>query len=621
MNTTVPEGFFHFFTLVSVVLLNAVLPRTVSVRFYVVVVLIVEAVAEFVAPPLLAGRINDTKFKNALRIATAVFTAYCFILSIAFTKTKAEPVQKVVTKKVEEKTAEKKTDTGDKIVLKYPTRVYDKDNTVPQYQIPVYCGTGPTAPEKSFPSAIVDYHKKNSNGVDIYSAEFAKQMDASSTTYRDQFHYPENTTYLCGNSLGLQPKKLSGLVQTELDKWAKYAVKGHFEGEYPWFSIEDYLVEKMAKVVGAKPVEVAVMNSLTSNLHALLIAFYRPSGKRTKILIEESPFPSDMHAITTHILSRDSSINPEDVVIQIGARKGEDLLRTEDIVNLLRSPLGDEIATVMLSGVHFMTGQFFDLKEITRVGHERGIRVGFDLAHATGNIQLQLHDWDVDFACWCAYKYMNAGPGNIAGIFVHERFANASAQELPRLSGWWGHKRATRFTLTNKFDPQPGAAGFQCSNPSVLGCVSLLASLDLFNEATMPKLRAKSELLTSYLQLLLSTNEWQGRIKILTPSDPERRGCQISIRVLRYPVMSVMKFIEERGVVCDEREPDIIRIAPTPLYNTFEDVFKAVQILRDAFKLLDNPTRQEVKKPQVKEVKKEEKKDKKKIDLKLKKKK
>ncbi len=579
--------YFHFFTLVGLVILNTIVPATVKTRFYVILVLIVEAIAELVCPQLLAGTISEIKLIYTLRLVTLIFSVYCVLLSAVFSD-KSKEEEKINTEKSENTSSKTSTvDLGPNISLKYPKRVYE---TIDQYQIPVYCGSSKTQAEKSIVPPILKHHKEQLSKYDINSLEFAKKMDADDklSQLRNDFLYPENTTYMCGNSLGLQPKNLSTLVNGELEKWARAGVKGHFEGDYPWFKIEDYLIEKMANVVGAKPLEVAVMNSLTANVHILLAAFYRPDGKRNKILIEENPFPSDMHAITTHVITKNSHLKPDDVVIQIGARQGEDTIRTDDIINLLESPLGDEIQLVLLSGVHFMTGQFFDLEKITKVGHSRGMTVGFDLAHAAGNINLRLHDWNVDFACWCSYKYLNSGPGNIAGIFVHEKFANQTMEELPRFSGWWGHKRTTRFTLTNKFDPQEGAAGFQMSNPSILGCMSLIASLDVFNKTNMSTLRAKSELLTSYLEFLLSSSQLQNKIKVLTPKDPAQRGCQISIRVAKqYPVMSVMNLLDKKGIICDEREPDVIRIAPTPLYNRFEEVYFTVSALKDAFKELD----------------------------------
>jgi kynureninase len=588
------DAYFHFLTLVGIIVLNKILPATMKIRFYVIVLLLVEAGAEWIGPPLLVGSISTNKLVYTLRLVTLLFALYCAFLSAVFTEKRDVAIKEKndQTIKSEEKQNNKQSniDLGPNLGLKYSKRIYGIDSVVDQYQIQVYCGVGATKPDPQVTPPIIKYHKERFPKIDINTIEFAKKMDneGTLTSFRQDFLYPDNTVYLCGNSLGLQPKNLSKLVNGELEKWAKSGVKGHFEGDYPWFNIEDFLIEKMAKVVGAKPLEVAVMNSLTANLHMLLVAFYRPTTTRYKILIEENPFPSDMHAITTHVSTRSNFNNPEDVVIQIGPRQGEDNIRNQDIINLLKSPLGDEIAVVMLSGVHFMTGQFFDVEMITRVGHERGITVGFDLAHAAGNIDLKLHDWDVDFACWCTYKYLNSGPGNIAGIFVHEKFAKCTLQELPRYSGWWGHKRGTRFTLTNKFDPQEGAAGFQMSNPSILGCMSLIASLDVFNKTTMCSLRTKSQLLTSYLELLLSSNQWENKIKIITPKDPEQRGCQISIRISKqYPVMSVMNLLDKQGVICDEREPDVIRISPVPLYNSFEDVYHAVVALREAFKQLD----------------------------------
>jgi kynureninase len=418
------------------------------------------------------------------------------------------------------------------------------------------------------------------NNTSIVSEQFAKFMDKKyeKNSKRNMFHYPDSTVYLCGNSLGLQPKQLKEYVNEELDKWSQVAVQGHFTGKRPWFDIEDYVVNEMAKIVGAKPIEVAVMNTLTTNLHLLLVAFYRPTSQRYKIIIEENPFPSDMHAIVSHLITRDQ--NPEDALIQVGPRPGEDYIRQEDILKAIRDS-ANETALVLFSGVHFMSGQLFDIEEITRVGHENGCVVGFDLAHAAGNIDVQLHDWNVDFACWCTYKYMNSGPGSISAIFVHEKHAYKSLEELPRFAGWWGHKRSTRFKLTNKFDPQEGAAGFQLSNPIILGMVSVQASLDVFNKTTMKDLRAKSFLLTMYLEMCLES-ELSNFIHILTPRDPKQRGCQLSLRIVnsKQTLKQVMEQLEHKGVICDEREPDIIRVAPTPLYNSFEDILRFVFTLK-----------------------------------------
>lgn len=347
----------------------------------------------------------------------------------------------------------------------------------------------------------------------------------------------------------------------------------------------------MVHVVGAKPTEVAIMNTLTTNLHLLLVGFYRPSAKRYKILIEENPFPSDMHALTSHIISR--GYDPEKALIQVGPRKGESIIRTEDILDVIERE-GDSIAVILFGNVQFMSGQAFEMEKITKAGHAKGCIVGFDLAHAAGNINLKLHDWGVDFACWCTYKYINSGPGNIAGIFVHERHSQKDLDELPRYAGWWGTDRETRFRLTNRFEPQLGAGSFQLSNPPVVCMMALLSSLHIFEQANIDTLRQKSLRLTTYLEMLLDREPLNGKhengkqyVQIITPRDPEQRGCQLSIRVA-IPVMQVMSEFKTRGVVCDEREPDIIRVAPTPLYNTFEEVYQFVKILTEVLTSSDD---------------------------------
>lgn len=395
----------------------------------------------------------------------------------------------------------------------------------------------------------------------------------SHVTRREEFLVPENKLYLCGNSLGLQPKQTRELINEELDKWANYAVDGHFTGKRPWFEIESFLVDKMARLVGAKSTEIAVMNSLSANVHLLMVPFYRPTAKKFKILIEENPFPSDMYIFTSHLRTR--GIDPSEALIQVGARKGEEFIRTEDIIDVLEKE-GDSIALVLLSGIQFISGQAFEIKRITEAGHKHNCIVGFDLAHAAGNINLQLHNDGCDFATWCSYKYINSGPGNLSCIFVHEKHAKS---DLFRYAGWWGHKRETRFQLKNKFEAQEGAAGFQLSNPPVIAMMGIFASLNVFDSVGIENLRQKSYRLTTYLELLLKEYFTPEEVVILTPPDPSQRGCQISVRV-PVSVSTVMKMLEERNVICDSREPGIIRIAPTPLYNTFQDVYNFIKIFR-----------------------------------------
>ncbi|KAL0480457.1 kynureninase [Acrasis kona] len=560
----------HPVLLISTFVVNKILPRTAQSSFYIVVATAMELATEQLFPNSINKQVGGSNrtLQEVLQIVLLGFSITCLILSGLF-KSESDTDNKKPNNQIKNKN----------LILKYETREYK--NNVKQYQIPVYCGKADQVAPLSNATSPLHLHVEQTLKLptqDIYKPHFAKLMDdADKLSFtKNLFHVPENITYMCGNSLGLQPKSLQAMLQNHLDKWAHVGVKGHFTGDYPWFEIEDFLVDKMARVVGAKPIEIGIMNTLTSNLHSLLTAFYNPTDTRYKILIEESPFPSDMHAITSHVLSRRINKSPEQVVIQVGAKPGSDIITTQDILDTI-TQFKDELSVVMLGAVHFMTGQFLDLEAITKHAHQYDIMVGFDCAHAAGNINLKLHDWNVDFACWCTYKYLNSGPGNIAGLFVHERHADASMKELPRHGGWWGHARKTRFTLTNKFIPQRGAAGFQCSNPSVTDCLSLLSSLEIFDRAGIDALREKSVLLTDYLVLLLKAQkELVGEIEILTPSDVQRRGCQVSVRVLKRDMDQVNKDLDSRGVVCDEREPDVIRIAPTPLYNTFQDVYRVV---------------------------------------------
>ena len=342
----------------------------------------------------------------------------------------------------------------------------------------------------------------------------------------------------------------------------------------------------MANIVGAKPIETVVMNSLTVNLHLLMVSFYRPTAERYKIIIEGDAFPSDKYAVKSQIAflerksaSLKSKVPKSDWLIELSPREGETTLRTEDIEKIIEEN-GDEIALIMLGGVNYYTGQAFDMKRITEAGHKVGAVVGFDLAHAAGNLDLQLHDWNVDFACWCSYKYLNSGPGGIAGIFVHER--HAENFELPRFAGWWGHDKETRFLMDDEFIPIKGAEGWQLSNPPIFQMASLRASLEIFEQAGMKNLVEKSRKLTGYMEFLL--NEIQDeRISIITPSNPDERGCQLSIRV-KDADKSLFKAITEKGIIADWREPDVIRVAPVPLYNSFLDVYKFTQILDDCLK-------------------------------------
>jgi len=415
------------------------------------------------------------------------------------------------------------------------------------------------------------------------TAEFAYQLDSADalSALRGQFEIPqgeagEDCIYLCGNSLGLQPKRTRGMLEQELNAWRDHAVEGHFRGPRPWMSYHELLTELTAELVGANPIEVVNMNTLTVNLHLMMVSFYRPTADRYKLLIEKPAFPSDRYAAESQV--RFHGLDPAQALLEISPRDGESLIRMEDIESLLAQQ-GEQIALVMLPGVQYYSGQAFDMAHITRLARARGCNIGFDLAHAAGNLPLALHDWEVDFAVWCSYKYLNAGPGSVAGCFVHERHARDA--RIPRFAGWWGQNKASRFQMGPHFDPIPGAEGWQLSNPPIFSLAPVLASLQIFREAGMPALREKSLRLTAYLEYLLDTCLAE-QVEILTPRDPARRGCQLSIRVSqeRLSGRALFEGLNQAGVVCDWREPDVIRLAPTPLYNRFLDVYRCVEILR-----------------------------------------
>ena len=406
--------------------------------------------------------------------------------------------------------------------------------------------------------------------------------------FRERFLFPEGPdggeiVYFTGNSLGLQPKTVRAYVEQELDDWARLAVEGHLNAKHPWLPYHEFVTEPMARVVGAKPVETVVMNSLTVNLHLLMVSFYRPTPERYKIIIERGAFPSDQYAVESQLKFHGYRGEPpasgggSPSLIQLTPREGESTLRTEDILETIDRE-GEELALILLGGVNYYTGQAFDMKSITKAGHKKGCMVAFDCAHAAGNLELKLHDWDVDFAAWCSYKYLNAGPGGIAGIFVHERHSHSF--DLPRFAGWWGHDKETRFLMGPKFKPLEGAEGWQISNPPILQLAALRASLEVFDEAGIAKLRAKSVQLTGYLETLLDQIDDE-RISVITPRDPEQRGCQLSIKV-KNADKSLFDKITSSGVSADWREPDVIRVAPVPLYNSFSDVCKFVSVLREA---------------------------------------
>jgi kynureninase len=409
------------------------------------------------------------------------------------------------------------------------------------------------------------------------SASFAAEMDARDplAMFRQQFHIPPGpggslSVYLCGHSLGLQPKGARAYIEQELEDWATLGVESHFHGRHPWMPYHRLLTDNMAGIVGAKPLEVVVMNSLTVNLHLMMVSFYRPTTHRHKIVVETGAFPSDQYAFSSQI--RFHGFDPATSLIELTPRPGEASIRPEDIDARLASE-GSAIALVLLGGVNYATGQLFDMEAITRAGRAQGCVVGFDLAHAAGNVPLRLHDWGVDFAVWCNYKYLNGGPGCVGGCFVHERYAQAF--DLPRFAGWWGHDQESRFLMGPHFQPMPGADGWQLSNPSIMSMAPLRASLETFAAAGMQPLREKSESLTGYLEFLLDRCG-SGGFTMLTPREPDRRGAQLSIRIHRGG-RSICDRLIGHGAVCDWREPDILRIAPVPLYNTYRDVHRFVQ--------------------------------------------
>ncbi len=401
-------------------------------------------------------------------------------------------------------------------------------------------------------------------------------------SYRNAFHIPKEDNgkcwlYFTGNSLGLQPKSTKLAIDQELNDWAKLGVEGHFEAKNPWMPYHEFLTESMAKIVGAKPIEVVVMNTLTTNLHLLMVSFYNPTPKRCKILIESDAFPSDRYAVQTQLEFHGFDAN--ECLVEWHPRKGETLLRIEDLEHILEEQ-GDEIALLLIGGVNYYTGQYLNLKEIAKLGHAKGCKVGIDLAHGVGNIQPELHDSGVDFAAWCTYKYLNSGPGSLGGIFVHERYANDKT--LKRFAGWWSQNKTTRFNMRQPLDITPGAEGWQLSNPPILSMAAIKASLDLFNEVGMTALRQKSLKLTAYLEFLINELN-HPHINIITPSNPNERGCQLSIQV-KNADKTLHKQLIENHVITDWREPDVIRCAPVPFYNSFEDVFRMVEILKNLLK-------------------------------------
>eukprot|EP00416_Gambierdiscus_australes_P022112 CAMPEP_0171064994 /NCGR_PEP_ID=MMETSP0766_2-20121228/6600_1 /TAXON_ID=439317 /ORGANISM="Gambierdiscus australes, Strain CAWD 149" /LENGTH=479 /DNA_ID=CAMNT_0011521065 /DNA_START=47 /DNA_END=1486 /DNA_ORIENTATION=+ len=456
----------------------------------------------------------------------------------------------------------------------------------------IRCNEGPSSVISAHATSLNTIHDclKESRGLSAFSVEFASWMDSQDELahFREQFHFPtapntaarsegDRCIYLCGNSLGLQPKSAQSYVVEELEKWQRWGVEGHFPDvntTRPWVTADEDCRNDMARIVGAKPLEVAIMNSLTVNLHLLMCAFYRPTKSRYKIMMEGKAFPSDKFVVASQITHH--GFDPADAIVEIWPRKEEHLLRTEDIEAAIGAA-GDSVAVVMFSGIQYYTGQLFEMDRISRAARAKGCVVGFDLAHAAGNAPLQLHDWGCDFACWCTYKYLNAGPGNIAAAFVHERHASS---EFPgRLHGWWGHRRSDRFEMEHTFIPSPGAQAFMLSNPPVLCVAALRASTELFARAGVERLRAKSLLLTGYLELLIDAEVGPEHVEIITPRDAKQRGCQLSL-VFRQDMQEVHTALSKGGVVCDLRKPSVMRLSPAPLYNSFLDIFHFVKILK-----------------------------------------
>ncbi|MBL6657482.1 MAG: kynureninase [Flavobacteriales bacterium] len=417
------------------------------------------------------------------------------------------------------------------------------------------------------------------------SIEFALQSDKTDelSAYRDKFHIPavngQYALYFTGNSLGLQPKSVKTHLMQELDDWAEFGVEGHFEAKNPWVSYHKILSEPFAKLVGAQPKEVVAMNGLSVNLHLMMVSFYQPQGKRTKIICEAKAFPSDQYVLESQV--KFHGLKPEDVIVEVSPREGEHCIREEDILSCIEE-VGDELALVFWGGVNYYTGQVFDMPKITKVAKGVGAYVGFDLAHGVGNVSLDLHDWGVDFACWCSYKYLNSGPGSVSGVFVHSKHENNT--DLPRFAGWWGHDEERRFLMEKGFVPMQGAQGWQLSNAAVFSMAPCKASMDIFDEVGMPKLIEKSRKLTNFMEFIfndISSRYDNCNFEIITPKEEKYRGCQLSI-LMHGQGKEMFDYITNEGVIADWREPNVIRLAPVPLYNSFEDIFKLGQIIENA---------------------------------------
>ena len=414
--------------------------------------------------------------------------------------------------------------------------------------------------------------------------EFAQSLDAQDELrkYRDEFHFPhvngKQVIYFTGNSLGLQPKRTKTYVDEVMNDWANLAVEGHFYSDKPWWDYQERFAVPLSEIVGAKPTEVGVMNTLTVNLHLLMVSFYNPTPQKYKIICEEKAFPSDQYMFQSQV--KFHGFDPKDAIVEIKRREGEANIRLEDVLAKIEE-IGIELALVLIGGVNYYTGQVFDMKTITAAGQKHGAYVGWDLAHAAGNVKLNLHDWNIDFAAWCSYKYMNSGPGNASGFFVHEKHHND--KELKRFAGWYGHNKERRFKMEPDFDPVHGADGWQISNLPILSLAPYLASVEMFAEVGMDKLITKRNLITSYLEFILHEidNELEGAdFEILTPSNQEERGCQLSV-YLHGQGRELFDRLMKNGVITDWREPNVIRLAPAPFYCSFEDMYEFGQILKE----------------------------------------
>ena len=417
--------------------------------------------------------------------------------------------------------------------------------------------------------------------------DFAKRLDDKDPLkyFREMFYIPimygKECIYLTGNSLGLQPKRTQDYVVDELEDWASLGVEGHFHARNPWMPYHEIFPRQLSKIVGCKETEVVVMNQLTVNLHLLMVTFYRPTKQRYKIICEAKAFPSDQYAFETQ--AKYHGFNPTDAVIEVSPREGEYTLRTEDIISIIKQH-GDSVAVVLFGGVNYYTGQLFDMNTITDAAHAVGAYAGFDLAHAAGNVELHLHDWNIDFACWCSYKYLNSGPGGVAGVYINEK--HAANKDLPRFAGWWGYKKETRFKMEKGFEAIPTAEGWQLSNAPILSMAAHKAALDIFDEAGIDRLHEKRRLLAGYLHYILNdinNNQTEKIIEIITPVNENERGCQVSMLMLKRG-REIFGELTKQGVIADWREPNVIRVAPVPSYNSFEDVWRFGNIIESILK-------------------------------------